>query len=370
MKEKTKNIVVIAVFLCIIFGFSLANIIVKDKDVSTAERRKLKQVPKVTIDKIMSSSLSDEYEDYFMDQFVLRDKFRSLKTFVKLDVLKQLDNNELFQIEDNIYKMQYPLNDKSVKNVSDKINNIHNKYLTGIDNVYYSVIPDKNYFLDEESLYLKIDYNKMIDILKENVNKDISYIDITDKLNSESYYNTDTHWMQQNIIPVRDTIAESMGFKDRLNLELKQKEYGEFYGTLYGQLGNNSIKPDTIYYLTNDIIENSIAYNYETGKEMPIYSIEKADKSMDKYDLFLSGATPLIEIRNKEALTDRELILFRDSYSSSLAPLVTEAYSKIILIDTRYMPTDLIQNYIQFNNNQDVLFIYSTLLINESGVLK
>ena len=91
---------------------------------------------------------------------------------------------------------------------------------------------------------------------------------------------------------------------------------------------------------------------------------------MDKYDLFLSGATPIIQIRNSNATTDKELLIFRDSFGSSIAPLFTQAYSKITLIDIRYISTDLISNYVKFNDNQDVLFLYSTLLINESGSLK
>ena len=130
------------------------------------------------------------------------------------------------------------------------------------------------------------------------------------------------------------------------------------------------INPDNIEYLTNSYIENAITYNYETNKEARIYDIQKADLSMDKYDLFLSGATPIIEIRNNDAKTDKELIIFRDSFGSSLAPLFTQAYSKIILVDIRYISTDLISNYISFNSNQDVLFLYSTLVINESGALK
>ena len=90
---------------------------------------------------------------------------------------------------------------------------------------------------------------------------------------------------------------------------------------------------------------------------------------MDKYDLFLSGATPIIQIRNKNATTDKELIIFRDSFGSSISPLFTEAYSKITLVDIRYIATSLISNYIEFKN-QDILFLYSTLVINESGSLK
>lgn len=77
---------------------------------------------------------------------------------------------------------------------------------------------------------------------------------------------------------------------------------------------------------------------------------------------------PLIEIQNQNAETKKELLIFRDSFGSSLAPLLIENYKKITLIDLRYISSDILDNYIIFND-QDVLFIYSTLILNQN-VLK
>ena len=62
-------------------------------------------------------------------------------------------------------------------------------------------------------------------------------------------------------------------------------------------------------------------------------------------------------------------IIFRDSFASSLAPLLLEEYSKISLVDLRYMRLEDLGQFIEFKG-QDVLFLYSTLLINNSNVLK
>lgn len=369
MKEKVKNIFVVAIFLVIIFGFTIVNIIAKDKEISESERRKLMQFPKINNKTIFDGKINDQIEEYAMDQFVLRDEFRSIKTFVKLDILHQKDNNDLFELKGSIYKMQYPLNRKSIENTAEKINAIYDKYFATNSNVYYSIVPDKNYYLGNNTVYLNIDYTALENIMKEKVNNNIEYIDIKGNLCMDNYYRTDTHWKQQDILEVRDKIAQNMNFKDKIKTDFISKEFGEFYGTLYGQLGKKML-PDKIEYLTNDILESAKTYNYETKKEGSIYDVKKAKNSMDKYDLFLSGSTPLIEIRNEKAENEKELIIFRDSFGSSLAPLFTEAYSKIILVDTRYMPTEIVGNYIDFNENQDVLFIYSTLLINDSGVLK
>ena len=42
-------------------------------------------------------------------------------------------------------------------------------------NVYYSLIPDKNYFLAEKNGYPHMDYSKFEEIVSSNINKKIKY---------------------------------------------------------------------------------------------------------------------------------------------------------------------------------------------------
>jgi hypothetical protein len=90
---------------------------------------------------------------------------------------------------------------------------------------------------------------------------------------------------------------------------------------------------------------------------------------MDAYDVFLSGATALTTIENPHNVTGKELIIFRDSFGGSIAPLLLEEYSKITLVDTRYINSVLLPDYVDFHG-QDVLFLYSTLVVNSSNILK
>ena len=63
------------------------------------------------------------------------------------------------------------------------------------------------------------------------------------------------------------------------------------------------------------------------------------------------------------------MIIFRDSFASSLAPLLIPYYQKITLIDLRYININYIAPQIDFQN-KDVLFLYSTLIVNNSFILK
>lgn len=185
----------------------LANILAKDKAISLAERRKLEQLPKITIENIKNGEISEKFDKYATDQFILRDLFRKTKAFVRIDILRQKDNNGLFEKDGAIYKMEYPLNKKNVQKSFEKINKVYDKYLQGM-NVYYAIIPDKNHYLKNDD-HLKIDYKELEEISKQEL-KQLKYIEIEDTLKLEDYYKTDLHWKQENLTNVLGRIQDSM----------------------------------------------------------------------------------------------------------------------------------------------------------------
>ena len=297
-----------------------------------------------------------------MDNFYQRETFRKLKTSVELDVFKKQDVNKIYKYSDFLVEQIYPLDEKSAINLTNKINYIKDSYLNETNKIYYSIIPDKNYYTDNS--HLKLDYGKMQQIMENNLNG-LQYIDIFQDLNLDSYYYTDSHWKQEKLQNVAKTIAENMNFSITQNYN--EQKVATFKGVYAGQLPINT-KEDEIKILVNNVIADANAYNYETKEQGGIYNFKKLT-GYDKYDIYLSGATPLIEISNANNKTNKTLVIFRDSYASSLAPLLTEGYSKITLVDTRYISPKILNEYVDFEN-ADILFLYSTLVINNSMALK
>lgn len=107
---------------------------------------------------------------------------------------------------------------------------------------------------------------------------------------------------------------------------------------------------------------------YGWAEPVPFYDMEAA-LGRDPYEMFLNGADALLVIDNPKGEKERELIIFRDSFGSSLAPLLIESYSKITLVDTRYINSALLGEFIDFDD-QDVLFIYSSGPLNNSLAMK
>lgn len=297
-----------------------------------------------------------------MDNFYQRETFRKLKTSVELDVFKKQDVNKIYKYNDFLVEQIYPLDEKSVTNLTNKINYIKDSYLKETNKIYYSIIPDKNYYTANN--HLKLDYDKMKQIMQNNL-KDLQYIDIFQDLGLDSYYYTDSHWKQEKLQNVAKTIAQNMNFN--ISENYNEQKITTFKGVYAGQLPINT-KEDEIRILINNTIGYANVYNYETKEQGEIYNFKKLN-GYDKYDIYLSGATPLIEISNSNNKENKTLIIFRDSYASSLAPLLTEWYSKITLVDTRYISPKILNEYVDFEN-ADILFLYSTLVINSSMALK
>ncbi len=360
-----KNKIIAIVLVVLLFGLSFFAWVKPATEFSQSERRALAQFPKLSFNNIISGKFMKDFETYATEQFPLRDSFRTIKALTNFYVLGQSDNNNLFFKNGHIGKIEYPLNEESVTNAVKKFEKIKNKYLDGTDTkIYFSVIPDKNYYLIEGD-YLSIDYEKMLSQIQSET-EFMEYIDIKDLLTLDSFYKTDTHWRQEEIVPVAKEIAEKMGVQ--LNAEYKVNTLdNDFYGVYHGQVAL-PVPPEEIKYLTNDILENAKVYNFDFQKEISVYDMEKA-YGKDPYEMFLSGSLSLLTIENEKATTDKELVIFRDSFGSSLAPLLVEGYKKITVVDIRYIHPDMLERFIEFTN-QDVLFIYSTSVLNNSETIK
>lgn len=356
-----KNKIIAIGFIIILFVCFILNILKKDEEISLSERRKLAQFPTITLENIQSGKMSNEFDKYTLDQFIFRDSFRSIKSFWSKYIFFQKDNNGLFTQDNIIFKIEYPLNKQYVEKSAEKIKRICEKYFNNNMNVYYSIIPDKNYYLGQD--YLKISIDDMQMIMEENLQK-LKYIDITDALSLNDYYKTDLHWKQENLRNVVTTIEKEMNLEDTTNKNYKVLELGDFYGAYYGQLGMN-VPPDKIRILINEEISSSTCYNYEKNTTESVYNVDKWQEYSDKYDIYLSGAVSLITIENNLLQNEKELLLFRDSFGSSIAPLLLHNYQKITLIDLRYISSSILSKYIKFEN-QDVLFLYNSLILNQN----
>ena len=355
-------------------GLTLSGILLPKKEYSDTERRLLAQFPQLTADSFLSGEFATDFETYSLDQFPARDKFRSLKAFTSLYALGQKQINDFYVQDNYIVKSNFRIHDAMLSHASDRFQNIYEKYLKDTNtNIYLSIIPDKNFFLAADAKQLSMDYDALVSNIK-NENSRFEYIDIFSTLDQSDYYYTDTHWKQEMLLPTADTLLSAM-LKEEYQNPILAENYTinqintPFYGVYYGQLGL-PLPADTLYYLTNPTLDSCTVTAYDTGSPMvrDMYDLSKIT-GKDPYELFVCGSSALVTIDNPNCTTDRELVVFRDSFGSSIAPLLVDNYAKITLVDIRYIHSDFVGNFLTFEN-QDVLFLYSTLILNNSLSLK
>lgn len=348
------------------------------KDFSDTERRNLAQFPKLSVQTVLEGKYMTSFEDYTLDQFPVRDSFRQLKALFHYNVLGQKDNNGIYITDGHIVKQEYPLDNDSLKRAASRFAYLRKKYLEGLDtNIVMAVVPDKGVYLGQSGAHLQLDADAMMQAMAEQMPW-ATHVDLTGCLSADDYYRTDTHWKQEALLDVANTLCEALGAgKIVPEVYTVTKLERPFYGVYYGQAAV-PLEPDAMHILQNDVLDGCITsvgtLDMQTGEAVyeklydGVYDWEKF-AGRDMYEGFLSGTQGILRIDNPAANTDRELIMIRDSFGSAIAPLLIQEYRSVTLVDIRSVQIDFLGRFIDFEN-KDVLFLYSTLVLNNSSTLK
>ena len=358
MNQNKKNKLLTFIFGSIFTLIVLLNFVLPKPVFIYSERRRVNPKPEITIQKIQNNTYSNQFEKYASDVFPFRENLKSIKTIWNTYILQQTDINNIIKKGDYLYKLDKDYNQDSVIKAAQKFNKVINKYGKN-NNIYYSIVPDKNYYTD---IY-KYDYKQLEKDFIQNMQGE--YISLFEILNLSDYYKTDIHWKQESLEKVADAINQKLGYKKKVTSELKNTN-NIFYGVLTGQYGFKT-SPDTIKYIENPAIKQLSVFDYQNNKETGIYNFDKLN-DVDPYEFYLNGPISLLEINNKNCKNDNHLIIFRDSFTSSLAPLLSENYSKITLVDIRYISPSILDKYIDFTDS-DILIIQNAFVLNHSEVL-
>lgn len=277
---------------------------------------------------------------------------------------KRPDENGMYTAQGHWVEALGEADTESAARFAEKLKNLKADLLTGDNRAFYAIVPDKGYYLPGE-VTPATDYAALFAAADEGLaDSGIEKIDLTGALTLEDYYFTDSHWRQERLDSVVAALGETMGFSadmggfDPVTVE-------GFIGA-YGKYGADV--PEELTYMVSDATVAAVCDNYQYPDSTAVYDLARLDTDVP-YDVFLSGASPLITVESPLAATDKELVVFRDSYASSLVPLLLGQYRKVTLVDIRYMVSGLVPQYVEFTD-QDVLFLYSTYVVNQSAMLR
>ncbi len=354
--EKTKQRLTVLAFGLLLAGGLLLHLLLPDQAVSRAERRRLAQAPSLA-----SDGYAEKLETYLLDQFPGREALRTLKAVWTFYILGQKDNNGVFLSQGSASRLDTELDSAQVRRFLDKMDETRDLYLAD-SAVYYAVVPDKNFYLDCP----KLDYETLLETVETGLSW-AEQIDLTDCLTAADYYATDSHWRQERLDRVTERLARAMDLRLPAWETYRSQTLSGFRGVYYGQSAL-PLPPEDLVYLESPVTQAATVTGPALEGTKGIYDPTRFE-GMDGYDVFLHGAEAVLVLENHLAETDRELVIFRDSFGSSLAPLLLPGYRTVTLVDLRYVSASALDRYVSFHG-QDVLLLYSTTVINGAGILR
>lgn len=339
----------------------LAGVVAEDRDFSDSENRKLAQWPKFSLSAILDGSYLQGMGDYIADQFPGRDGWISLN--LKLNqLLGQKESSGVYLCEDD-YLMQIPAEPNKEQ---------HERNLAAI-NTFGSKHPDLNMVMTVVPNAVTV----LADKLPENAPvrdqlADIYHIatnvtgarviDVTQMLKTHSdeylFYRTDHHWTSLAAYYAFQVIGPELKIKvPALEEYTVYPVSTTFEGTLSSKSGSHSARDTVEIMVPKSGIEYYVTYNNDNNTNICSLYNRAALDVKDHYTVFFGGNYSRVDITTT-ANTERNLLIFKDSYANCMVQFLYPYFDHITMIDPRYY-YDNVEHVITGNSITDVLFLYN-----------
>ncbi len=362
-----------AVFLFLIFLTPILIFAVPKPVFLEDENKERTPFPSFNLTTIRDKTFMSGFEDYAADAFPFRSEWIGLQTRLLL-AMGQKEVNGVYILPDRLIQR---VGEADVQKVSNSVRAI-NQFAARFDGatylmliptaaeIYRSELPAGAPTLDEKALidqvYAQADGLATID----------AYSSLSANRDSSIYYRSDHHWTSRGAYLGYSALGSQLGFT-AVPIDLFNVEHAShsFRGSSYSKVIYDGVEADTInlysYPAGPGVTGVSIFDGREWSEHDGLYFREYLEQK-DKYATFLGQNQPIITIRT-DAPGDSRLLVFKDSYSHSLAPFLALHYSEVTLIDLRYLRSSF-ENYVDLDRYDQVLFCYNMSNFTEEDVIK
>ena len=360
-----KYCIFISALFCAFIGlFLVANAATPSREFSEMENRNLEQMPKLSVDSLLSGQFMKDFETYTTDQFVGRDLWIALKSSSER-ILGKHENNDVYFCDQDTLITRFDQPDAA--KVTENLNYV-NTFVENVDiPVTFSLIPTQaciwaGRLPDGAPNASQTDLLDQAKAAVPGATWADLYSPLWEHKDESIFYRTDHHWTSLGAYYGYTGLAEALGFTPvPLDTYTETIRSTEFYGTVFSSSGVRWVSPDTISTYVPDTGITVTSYTYDNAGnqvEVPRSLYDTSFLSVkDKYSMFLGGNQSLGVVKTPN--TDKpKLLIIRDSYADSLVPFLTPHFSEIHLIDLRYYKLS-IADYIQQNGIDQALVLYS-----------
>lgn len=376
---KLQQLVMVAVFVCIIFTFFLLICFVPkhEGELSPNERRLLASAPDASISNIMKSGFSKEVDTWLEDHFPGRTFFVSLYSYLNRYTGRNVTEDIIKGSGDRLFTSPIDVNEDILSSNGNRIKLFAQS--NALD-THLVIIPCSAYVLEGDLPKLHREYNddRIIEEFSNAVGESSKSIPVAEifsySMNAEAlYYRTDHHITMAGSYLLYRNISQNLDITPIEAEEFLSTSY-EFYGTSYGSSGLTLTKPDKLEVWTLPGDENiSVTTIDGTNRTEHMGMIDESclgEDVVDRYACYLYSNHGLTIIEN-QAAPEGTLLVLKDSYGNAIVPFLAHHYRQIIMIDVRYyssalpLPSELVAEY----NITDFVVIYGTDSVQTSNDL-
>ena len=415
-KAKTLGLVMTVSVLCV--GFILGCCWFLRPEESETEKRKLTEFPAFTLESFLSGEFTEQVSLWYADSFPGREGLikayhgvQSLfgirgEQFQQGDVGDAVPDGPMQDIPDEpdepgepgepdrpvsggeegekvggyylsgdtAYEL-YAYSDKGARTYASLLNRAA-ELTAGKATVYDMVIPLHYSFAlgaDVQDSMSLPDASRVIGYMYSGMNPEVHTVDAYAALMAHAdeyiYFRTDHHWTATGAYYAYESYCKQAGITPTPLASYEKMAFGGFLGTLYSKTGQPSSmggNPDTVEaYIpmgTND------EYIYDAnGGDRTRYrgGVVRTDTdkfyqaAASKYNCFLMGDHPLIEIHNENVAAERKgttVLLVKESFGNAFAPFLVDSYEYVYVVDYRYYGGTL-SELVDSKGVDDVIFL-------------
>ena len=355
--RKKKDIVTVGLFLLALLIVPLYWLIFPRRTFSESERRYLSEPPKLT--SLKNWSFDDAVETSLADQLPGRDALVGLNAYTVLLSGRQV-SAEIWRDREG-YLVEAPISasaDQLQKRLS-RMAALGEK--TGRP-VYVMAVPSTGYVRRGTlpralaALYHDDDLLTMID-----QTPGIIPVSLEDTFLSEGqswYYRTDHHWTGEGAYAAYRLFMAAAGHEPLSHDSFYHHTVAEYVGSTRSRSALWLTEGDVL--TIDEPINTPVTVTFsddETAYDSLFFYDHLGE--YDWYPLFLDGNHPVTVIGNGSAPANAPtLLMVKDSFGNTLAPLLTPAYGKIVLVDPRYYRGSVADLCAQYGADE-LLFCYS-----------
>ncbi len=337
-KEQNKTYrILAAVFICVLAVLFLANLVKGSRESSELENRNLAQRPEVTMQSLNTGLFAEEFETFEEDQFAWRNLFRRIYAgFERVGGVRE--ENGILRGKKAQLMEEIAVPDSLILN--EKTSGINNYASAHPDvSTHILLVPDSAEILSSRvpAFVSMTDQQRLFLAVQEGLDADVAWMDGISAMKRHSdekiYYQTEQYWTTEGAYRVFLETSSDLGI---LNPEeIVYQPYcaaGDYNGTLAAESGFLLGKREEIDLYIPDVSTSCLVTYVDEGVTVPsLYRAEALD-TRQKYDVFLGGDHPLIEI-DTGSDSSRVLLVVKDSFANSYIPFLVPYFTRIIVVD-------------------------------------